>query len=93
MAGVALASGDAEGGHEGNKWIDLGKKTFNFVVLIGLLYWLLAAKMKEFFTGRRAEIKETLEKSVEKKAEAEKKHREYSENSTKHLWKLTVFLK
>jgi len=83
MAGVALASGDAEGGHEGNKWIDLGKKTFNFVVLIGLLYWLLAAKMKEFFTGRRAEIKETLEKSVEKKAEAEKKHREYSEKLDK----------
>ena len=66
-----------------NKWIDLVKKTFNFVVLIGLLYWLLAAKIKEFFSGRRAEIKENLEKSVEKKAEAEKKYREYSEKIDK----------
>ncbi|KQC07742.1 MAG: hypothetical protein APR62_00365 [Smithella sp. SDB] len=83
MAGVAFASGEAEGGHEGNKWVDFAKKTFDFVVLIGLLYWLLAAKMKEFFTGRRAEIKETLEKSVEKKAEAENKYREYSEKLDK----------
>jgi len=83
VAGVAFASGEAEGGHEGNKWIDLGKKTFDFVLLVGLLYWLLAAKMKEFFAGRRVEIKETLEKSVEKKAEAEKKYREYSEKLDK----------
>ncbi len=39
--------------------------------------------MKEFFAGRRVEIKETLEKSVEKKAEAEKKYREYSEKLDK----------
>jgi len=83
VVGVAFASGEAEDGHEGNKWVDLGKKAFDFVVLVGLLYWLLAAKMKEFFTGRRAEIKETLEKSVEKKAEAEKKYREYSEKLDK----------
>jgi F-type H+-transporting ATPase subunit b len=83
MVGVVFASGEAEGGHEGNKWLDLIKKAFNFLVLMGLLFWLLAAKMKEFFTGRRAEIKETLEKSVEKKAEAEKKFREYSEKLDK----------
>ena len=66
-----------------NKWFDLARKTFDFVVLVGFLYWLLAAKIKEFFTGRREEIKETLEKAVKKKAEAEKKYREYSEKIDK----------
>ena len=75
------------------EWFDLAKKSFNFFVLVGLLYWLLAAKIKEFFAGRRAEIKEDLEKSVEKKAEAEKKYREYSEKSIKPQRKLMVFLK
>jgi F-type H+-transporting ATPase subunit b len=82
--GVAWASGEAEGGEHGaEKWIDLGKKTFNFIVLVGLLYWLLAAKIKEFFTGRRAEIKESFEKAMERKAEAEKKFKEYSEKLDK----------
>lgn len=81
--GVALASGEAEGGHDSGKWIDLIKKSFNFFVLIGLLYWLMASKIKDFFSGRRVEIKESLEKSVERKAEAEKKYREYSEKLDK----------
>ncbi len=46
---VAFASGEAEGGHESAKWFDLVKKSFNFFVLIGLLYWFLASKIKEFF--------------------------------------------
>ncbi|HON59181.1 MAG TPA: ATP synthase F0 subunit B [Smithella sp.] len=83
FVGIALASGEGEGGHSAEKWIDLGKKTFNFVVLIGLLYWLLAAKIKDFFVGRRAEIKESIEKAAERKAEAEKKFREYSEKLDK----------
>jgi len=83
--GIALASGDAEGGHESGAelWKGWGIKTFNFLVLIGLLYWLLASKIKDFFVGRRAEIKEDLEKAVERKAEAEKKYREYSEKIDK----------
>lgn len=64
-------------------WLGWLQKTFNFVVLIGLLYWLLASKMKDFFAGRREEIKDSLEKSVEKKADAEKKYREYSEKLDK----------
>jgi F-type H+-transporting ATPase subunit b len=68
---------------EAEKLLGLLQKTFNFIVLIGLLYWLLAAKMKDFFAGRRVEIKETLEKAVERKAEAEKKYREYSEKLDK----------
>ena len=80
---TAFAAAEGEGGHDSKEWIDLGKKTFDFIVLVGLLYWLLAAQIKEFFSGRRVEIKKTLEESVEKKAEAEKKYREYSEKIDK----------
>jgi F-type H+-transporting ATPase subunit b len=80
--GMAFA-GEAEGGESRQEWISLAKKSFNFVVLVGLLWWLSAAKIKEFFAGRRAEIKESLEKAVERKAEAEKKYREYSEKIDK----------
>jgi F-type H+-transporting ATPase subunit b len=80
---TAFAAAEGEGGHDSKEWIDLGKKTFDFIVLVGLLYWLLAAQIKEFFSGRRVEIKKTLEESVERKAEAEKKYREYSEKIDK----------
>jgi F-type H+-transporting ATPase subunit b len=92
-AGIVFASGEAEGAHSTVKFLyffnvdpeikDLLLKTFNFIVLMGLLYWLLAAKIKDFFSGRRVEIKESIEKSVERKAEAEKKYREYSEKLDK----------
>lgn len=68
---------------EAELWLGWIEKTFNFVVLVGFLYWLLASKIKDFFSGRRVEIKESLEKAVERKAEAEKKYREYSEKLDK----------
>jgi len=80
---IAFAAAEGEGGKDSKEWIDLGKKTFDFIVLVGLLYWLLAAQIKEFFSGRRVEIKKNLEESVEKKAEAEKKYSEYSEKIDK----------
>ena len=80
---IAFAAAEGEGSKDSKEWIDLGKKTFDFIVLVGLLYWLLAAQIKEFFSGRRVEIKKNLEESVEKKAEAEKKYREYSEKIDK----------
>jgi F-type H+-transporting ATPase subunit b len=80
--GMAFA-GEAEGSESKQEWISLAKKAFNFVVLVGLLWWLSAAKIKEFFANRRAEIKESLEKAVDRKAEAEKKYREYSEKIDK----------
>lgn len=83
IAGLAFAAGDGEAGHTSKEWWDLAKKTFNFLILVGLLYWLLADKIKQFFIERRAEIKDSLEKAVERKAEAEKKYREYSEKIDK----------
>jgi F-type H+-transporting ATPase subunit b len=80
---IAYASG-GEAGHEGNKkWFDFFWKTLDFVILVGFLYWLLAAKIKEFFVGRRQDIKDSLENAVKQKTEAEGKFREYSEKIDK----------
>ena len=80
-SGVYASGG--EGGHDLKKWTDLAWKTFNFTVLVGFLYWLLAAKIKAFFVGRRKDIKESLENTSKQKNEAEKKYREYSEKIDK----------
>ena len=83
LTSIGYASGGGEGSHEGSKWFDFFWKTFDFIVLVGFLYWLLAAKIKDFFTGRRQDIKDSLEKTVQQKAEAESKFREYSEKIDK----------
>lgn len=74
---VAYAGGGG-GGPDRSDWINLAWKTFDFAVLIGLLVWLFAARIKGFFVGRRKEIKETMEKANREKAEAEQKFKEYS---------------
>jgi F-type H+-transporting ATPase subunit b len=83
-ASIVFASG-GEGGHEGGKsqWFEFFWKTLDFVVLVVFLYWMLADKIKDFFVGRRKDIKESMEKSAEQKADAEKKYREYSEKLDK----------
>lgn len=83
MASVAYASGGEEGGHDGKKLFEFVWKTIDFVVLVGLLYWMLAAKIKEFFVGRRQGIKDSLENAAQQKAEAEVKYKEYSEKIEK----------
>ena len=81
-ASIAYASGGGEGG-DSKKWIEFFWKTLDFVVLVGFLYWMLAAKIKEFFVGRRQDIKDSLEKAARQKNEAEAKFREYSEKIDK----------
>ena len=50
----------------------------NFLILAGVLYWLLAKKVKDFFTGRREGIRTALAEAVTAREEAEKKFREYA---------------
>jgi F-type H+-transporting ATPase subunit b len=82
-AGFVFAAG-GEGTHHGkDEWIELAWKTFNFLILMGFLYWLLADKIKAFFVDRRKDIKETLENTATQKTEAEKKYRDYAEKIDK----------
>jgi len=83
LSSLAYASGGGEGGHEDNMLKDFIWKTVDFIVLVGFLYWMLAARIKEFFVGRRQDIKDSLEKAAQQKIEAEGKFREYSEKIDK----------
>lgn len=66
--------GEAEGGMN---WPDFFWRAFNFAVLAGLFYWLLAKKVRDFFGGRREDIKAALAEAVAAREEAEKKFKEY----------------
>lgn len=73
-----MASGGGEHGGEGPDWVNFGWRVFNFLALAGLLWWLLASKVKAFFSGRREEIKTALEEARLAKEEAQRKFEEYS---------------
>ncbi len=76
---AAYAAGGGEGGGSHvAEWKDFGWRMLNFVILVGFLYWFLAKKIKEFFSGRRTDIKTSLEQAQIAKAEADKKFKEYS---------------
>jgi F-type H+-transporting ATPase subunit b len=76
---LAYASGGGgEGGHEGQSWVNFAWKLLNFLVMAGVIYWLAAKKVKEFFTGRREGIKTSLAEAVTTREDAEKKFREYA---------------
>ncbi|MCX5838174.1 MAG: ATP synthase F0 subunit B [Deltaproteobacteria bacterium] len=75
---AAYASGGGEGGHEGPSWFDFTWRSVNFLILAGVLYWLLAKKVKAFFAGRREGIRTALAEALIAREEAEKKFREYA---------------
>lgn len=79
LATAVYAAGGGEHGGAGKaEWMDFAWRMVNFVILVGFLWWFLAKKIKEFFTGRRAEIKVSLEEAQKAKEDAEKKFQEYN---------------
>ena len=76
---AAYASGGGEaGGHEGPNWINFFWRSVNFLALAGVCYWLLAKKVREFFTGRRDGIRTALAEAVTARETAQKQFEEYS---------------
>jgi F-type H+-transporting ATPase subunit b len=77
--GITLLHASTGGGHseEGRNWTGFGWRAFNFFVLAGLLYWLMAGKIKEFFRSRQNDVKTTLQGLAVDQEEAEKKFAEY----------------
>jgi F-type H+-transporting ATPase subunit b len=76
---TAHASGGGEaGGHEGPNWINFFWRSVNFLALAVVCYWLMAKKVREFFTGRRAGIGTALAEAVTARETAQKKFEEYS---------------
>ena len=81
---VAYASGGGSGeADHGGQLIDFGWRILNTAILAGLLYWLLWDKVKEFFIGRRADIRTSLEDAEAAKEAAENKYKEYSDKLDK----------
>lgn len=80
ILGVSLLQASTEGatGEEGLNWVNLGWRAFNFVVLAGLLYWLLADKFRNFFRTRQKEVQTALEDLDQAKEAAAQKFAEYS---------------
>ena len=84
FASLVYASGGGEGhGASASQWKDFAWKALNAAIIIGFLFWMLAPKIKGFFSGRRQEIKESLETAAVQKTEAEKQYREYAEKIDK----------
>jgi F-type H+-transporting ATPase subunit b len=71
-AGLAAAS---EGGEQSSHFNILNElaRVFNFVFVVGVLYFLLAKLLREFFKKRREDIAHLLEESENEKREAQKK--------------------
>jgi len=95
VAAAAYASGGGEGGGK-EKWIEFGWKSVNFIILVGLLYWLLAGKLKEFFVDRGKNIRKALEDAIAAKEEAEKKFKEYElrlEKANEEIAKISEMIK
>jgi F-type H+-transporting ATPase subunit b len=94
---TAFASGGGEGGgSHAAEWKDFGWRMLNFVILIGFLYWFLAKKIKEFFSGRRTDIKASLEDAHKAKEDAEKKYSEYAaklEKATEEIGGIVEMIK
>jgi F-type H+-transporting ATPase subunit b len=91
---VYASAGGGEG--HGKNWMDFTWRVFNVLVLIGFLYWLLAKKIKEFFVGRREDIKLALEQAKVAKEEAEQKYKEYSsklEKATEEIAGISEMIK
>jgi F-type H+-transporting ATPase subunit b len=83
LAVAAWAAGGEEHVDTKAQLIDFGWRVANFLVLLGILYWLMWKKMKSFFAGRREGIKASLEEAEVVKADAEKKFKEYDEKIKK----------
>jgi len=76
---VVFAAGGGEEVDSKTLLKDFGWRMFNFAILVGFLYWAIAKKARDFFAGRRDNIKTSLAEAIAEKEEAERKFKEYSE--------------
>jgi F-type H+-transporting ATPase subunit b len=82
--GLAQEHGEAAHGEHGGWDVTAIVASFvNFFVLIGLFVFLFKGKLTEFLKERRAQIEVELNEAARLRAEAEAKHKEYSERMAK----------
>jgi F-type H+-transporting ATPase subunit b len=83
---IALADESAQDhgahdAHSGHGWDQqaLIASFVNFAILLGLFVYLFSGKLKSFLVERREQVARQLEEAARLKAEAELKHKEYTE--------------
>ncbi|MBN1548612.1 MAG: F0F1 ATP synthase subunit B [Syntrophaceae bacterium] len=88
---TVVCAAEHGGGHEDSwaMWKDFGFRVLNTAILVGFLYWFLASKVRDFFSGRRRDIKQALADADKAKADAEQKYREYEAKLTKATDEIT----
>ena len=74
MAPGAMA---AEAAHPAFNWKKEALRYVNFLVVVGVLWWLLKDRLPRFFAERRRKIEESLGEAKAIKADAEAKRAEY----------------
>jgi len=83
---LALANEEAHEAHGGEHGWDqtaLIASGVNFVILIGLFVYLFRDSLNKYLKDRKATIERALNEAARLKAEAEAKHKEYSERLAK----------
>jgi F-type H+-transporting ATPase subunit b len=78
---LLLASGHGEGGHYEaitGRSTDFIPRIFNFLIFAGLLYYLIAEPVKNFFKGRQTRIADQL-KEIEQRLQEAKEARKNAE--------------
>ena len=81
--GLAQDHGAEHGEHGGWDVTSIVASFVNFFVLIGLFVFLFKGKLTEFLKERRAQVEVELNEAARLRAEAEAKHKEYSERMAK----------
>ncbi|MBW6486833.1 MAG: ATP synthase F0 subunit B [Syntrophobacterales bacterium] len=95
LVSAACASG---GGSEDThaKLINFAWKALDFIVLAGIIYWLVGKKAKDFFAGRREKIGKGLADAASQLEEAQRKFREYEaklDKATVEIDELTTMIR
>lgn len=94
---VASACASGGGSEDTNaKLINFAWKSLDFVVLAGLIYWLVGKKAKDFFAGRRETIGKALADAASEREEAQRKFREYEaklDKATAEIDELTKMIR
>lgn len=63
--------------HPAFDWKREGMKILNFLIVVGILWWLLKDRLPAFLDERRSSVRKAIEEAKAAKAEAETKRAEY----------------
>ncbi|MDK2957011.1 MAG: F-type H+-transporting ATPase subunit b [Desulfovibrionales bacterium] len=79
-AATAFASEGGGGEHHALPWMNFILRWINFIIFVGLIWYLAGKKIKDFFVGRQKGIKKDLEDLDQRRIEADKQLKEVEQS-------------